>query len=122
MKDYIRIHEDDNVIVALNEIKKDEVVVAGNLSVTALEDIPAGHKMAIAEIAEQGEVIKYGCRIGNAKEVIKAGTWVHTHNVKTALGDLLDYTYEPVETKLAPTEDVTFMCFNRPDGKVGVRN
>lgn len=122
MKDYIRIHEDDNVIVALNEIKKGEVVVTGNLSVTALEDIPAGHKMAISDIAEQGEVIKYGCRIGNAKESIKTGTWVHTHNVKTALGDLLDYTYEPVETKLAPTEDVTFMGFNRPDGKVGVRN
>ena len=72
MKDYIKIHEDDNVIVALNEIKKDEVVVAGNLSVTALEDIPAGHKMAIAEIAEQGEVIKYGCRIGNAKVLSNA--------------------------------------------------
>ena len=122
MKDYIKIHEDDNVIVALNEIKKGEEVVTGDISVTALEDIPAGHKMAIADIEVLGEVIKYGCRIGNAKEEIKTGEWVHTHNLKTALGDLLDYTYEPVETKLASTEDVTFMGFNSPDGKVGVRN
>ncbi len=122
MKDYIKIHENDNVIVALKEIAEGESVVAGDVTVTALETIPAGHKMAIREIAEGGDVIKYGFRIGNAKEVIKAGQWIHTHNVKTALGDLLTYTYEPVDTTLAATEDATFMGFNRPDGKVGVRN
>lgn len=122
MKDYIKIHENDNVIVALKEIAEGESVVAGDVTVTALETIPAGHKMAIREIAEGGDVIKYGFRIGNAKEVIKAGQWIHTHNVKTALGDLLTYTYEPVDTTLTTTEDATFMGFKRPDGKVGVRN
>lgn len=122
MKDYIKIHENDNVIVALKEIAEGESVVAGDMTVTALETIPAGHKMAIREIAEGSDVIKYGFRIGNAKEAIKAGQWIHTHNVKTALGDLLTYTYEPVDTTLETTEDATFMGFNRPDGKVGVRN
>lgn len=122
VKDYIKIHENDNVIVALKEIPEGETVEAGDITVTALETIPAGHKMAISEIAENGEVIKYGCRIGNAKETIKAGQWIHTHNVKTALGDLLEYTYEPVDTTLEATSDATFMGFNRPDGKVGVRN
>ena len=122
MKDYIKIHENDNVIVALKEIAGGESVTAGDLTVTALETIPAGHKMAIKDIAEGGDVTKYGFRIGNAKEAIKAGQWIHTHNVKTALGDLLEYNYEPVETTLAPTEDATFMGFHRPDGKVGVRN
>ena len=45
-----------------------------------------------------------------------------THNVKTALGDLLEYTYNPTPVEEKKTEDVTFMGFNRPDGKVGVRN
>ena len=40
---------------------------------------------------------KYGFRIGNAKEDIPAGTWIHTHNLKTALGDLLEYEYHPIE-------------------------
>lgn len=122
MKDYIKIHENDNVIVALKEIAEGEVVSAGNVEVKALETIPAGHKMAVKDIAEGEEVIKYGFRIGNAKEAVKAGQWIHTHNVKTALGDLLEYTYEPVETEVKETEDTTFMGFNRPNGKVGVRN
>ena len=78
--------------------------------------------MAICDIAEGGEVIKYGYRIGNAKEAITTGSWIHVHNVKTALGDLLEYTYEPTPVEEKTTEDVTFMGFNRPDGKVGVRN
>lgn len=127
MQDFLKINDNDNVIVALNAIPAGTVVkVSGAdgsvLEVVAAEEIPAGHKMALCDIPEGGEVIKYGYRIGNAKEEIKTGAWIHTHNVKTALGDLLEYTYEPVEVQESKTEDVTFMGFNRPDGKVGVRN
>lgn len=118
MKDHIKINEKDNVVVAL------ENIVAGRTvqGVLALQDIPAGHKMAIAPIKAGEKVIKYGYPIGFATEDIKAGEWVHTHNIKTALGDILDYKYEPVNTDIKKTEDVTFMGYNRLDGKVGVRN
>ena len=122
MQDFIKIHEDDNVVVAINTLAPGSVVDLGDVQVTAGEEIPAGHKMAIKDIACGEAVTKYGFRIGNAKEDVKAGQWIHTHNVKTALGDLLDYTYEPVTYEEKTTEDVTFMGFNRPDGKVGVRN
>lgn len=122
MKDFIRINENDNVIVALKELTPGESVAVGGETIVACETIPAGHKMAIRDISAETEVIKYGFRIGNAKEEIKAGQWVHVHNVGTALGDLLEYTYEPVPTGLKETEDATFMGYNRPDGKVGVRN
>ena len=122
MQDFIRIHEDDNVVVAINTLAAGTVVDLGTVQVTAAEEIPAGHKMAIKDIACGADVTKYGFRIGNAKEDIKAGQWIHTHNVKTALGDLLEYTYEPVTVEEQTTEDATFLGFNRPDGKVGVRN
>ena len=122
MKNYIRIHENDNVIVAIREIAAGEAVSADGVQVAAKETIPAGHKMAICDIEKGCEVIKYGFRIGNAKEDIKAGRWVHTHNVGTALGDLLEYSYELVGVKEAAMPDATFMGFKRPDGKVGVRN
>lgn len=118
MREYIKINENDNVIVALQEIKKGSVVEG----VAATADIPAGHKMAIRTIPEGADVIKYGYRIGIAKENINSGDWVHTHNIKTALKDLLEYRYEPVDTSLEKTEDATFMGFSRPDGTVGVRN
>lgn len=122
MKDFIRINENDNVIVALKELAPGESVMVGDETIISCETIPAGHKMAIRDIAAGAEVIKYGFRIGNAKEEIKAGQWVHVHNVGTALGDLLEYTYEPVSAALKATADATFMGYNRPDGKVGVRN
>ncbi len=129
MQNFIKINDNDNVVVALEAIPAGESINVGvqgaEKQITALEEIPAGHKMAVCDIPEGGEVIKYGYRIGNTKEAVKAGAWIHTHNIKTALGDLLEYTYEPVDSELAPAEGaeaVSFMGFNRPDGKVGVRN
>ena len=123
MQNFLMINDNDNVIVALQTIPQGtEIVLEEGRVVVAREDIPAGHKMAVAEIEEGTPVIKYGYRIGIAKEVIKAGDWIHTHNVKTALGDLLEYTYDPTTVEEVKTEDATFMGFNRPDGKVGVRN
>ena len=126
MQDFLKINDNDNVVVALNTIPAGEKITVsvgdGQKTVTAREEIPAGHKMAIFDIPEGGEVIKYGYRIGNAKENIAEGSWIHTHNVKTALGDLLEYTYNPTPVEEKKTEDVTFMGFNRPDGRVGVRN
>lgn len=124
MQDFLKINDNDNVVVALNTIPAGTSISIepDGMSVTALEEIPAGHKMAVYDIPEGGEVIKYGYRIGNAKEAIKAGNWIHTHNVKTALGDLLEYSYNPTPVEEKQTQDVTFMGFNRPNGKVGVRN
>lgn len=122
MKDFMKINENDNVIVALKEMKKGEKISLENTEIEALETIPAGHKMAVKDICEGADVIKYGFRIGTVKEDIKAGQWVHTHNIKTALGDLLEYKYEPVHMEEKITEDATFLGFQRPDGKVGVRN
>ena len=126
MQNFLKINDNDNVVVALNTIPAGETITVeaegGSKSVTAREEIPAGHKMAICDIPQGGEVIKYGYRIGNAKEAIATGSWIHVHNVKTALGDLLEYTYEPTPVEEKTTEDVTFMGFNRPNGKVGVRN
>lgn len=126
MQDFLKINENDKVVVALKTIPAGETVTVDvqgeKRQITALEEIPAGHKMAVCDIPAGEEVIKYGYRIGNAKEDIRAGAWVHTHNLKTALGDLLEYQYEPVKVEEKRTEDVTFMGFERPDGKVGVRN
>ena len=122
MKEYIRIHEKDNVLVAVKEIAAGEKVAIDKTEVEALETIPAGHKMAVSKIRKGDEIIKYGSRIGNATKDIPAGTWVHTHNVKTALGDLLEYTYSPVKTQMEPMEAATFMGYVRHDGKVGIRN
>lgn len=122
MKDFMKIHPSDNVAVALKTLAPGTVIQIGGESVTAREEIPAGHKMALRAIPAGGEVIKYGFRIGNAKEDVEAGAWIHVHNLKTALNDLLEYEYHPVQAQVEKQPEATFQGFVRKDGKVGVRN
>ena len=72
----------DNVVVALRQLTQGEVISMNNRGISAKEDIPKGHKMAI-QLIEQGEMlIKYGEKIGEAIKVISEGEHVHTHNVR----------------------------------------
>ncbi len=117
-----KIHEDDNVVVAVSVIEKGKAVSINDDEIVANMDIPAGHKMAIRDINEGEAIIKYGNPIGRAKEKIKKGDWIHLHNVKTGLGEELTYTYEPAEIKIPKNRETFFDGFERKDGKAGIRN
>ncbi len=120
--DTIRIHPEDNVVVALHDIDKGQSIETGDKAVTVREKIGRGHKIAIRDIPKDSPVIKYGTRIGIAKEEIKTGCFVHTHNVKTALSEEAEYEYAPVINKLPELKGRTFMGYRREDGKTGIRN
>lgn len=122
MQDFIRIHQNDNVAVALRPIAQGEVLDVAGISVTTKEEIPQGHKFAIKSIKKGEEIVKYGFRIGYAQADIEVGQWIHVHNLKTALGDLLTYEYHPIGSELKETEHAYFDGFRRTDGKAGVRN
>ena len=123
MQDIVKINQNDNVAVALRPLNKGEGLQAAETAVTLMEDIPQGHKFALREIKSGEEVVKYGFRIGFAKEDIQPGQWVHVHNVKTALGDVLTYDYEPEgHQDVEPTEHTYFEGYRRTDGKAGIRN
>ena len=70
------------------------------IDVTTVEDIPQGHKFVIKAIKNGDPVIKYGFRIGFAQADIPVGAWVHTHNLKTGLGELLEYTYDQRDIRM----------------------
>ena len=122
MKTYLRISPKDNVAVALAPLPSGTAVELDGLSLILKDEIPQGHKFALTDIPEGSQIIKYGYPIGLATENIPCGSWVHTHNIRTGLGDLLTYTYDRQVTELSPTPERFFRGFRRPDGKVGVRN
>ena len=122
MKDWSKINSKDNVCVALRPLEKGTVIKEADFEVEVKEDIMQGHKVALCDIKEGEEIIKYGSPIGYAKEDIKKGQWVHVQNIKTTLGDLLEYEYHPVGHELEQTEPAYFNGYRRPNGKVGVRN
>lgn len=108
----LRIHPTDNVAV----------------------DTKTGHKQAVTDIPKGAPVIKYGFPIGLATADIRAGEHVHSHNLATALGEKLEYTYEPVnagETECADKAKAaggpgvgspTINAYVRSNGDIGIRN
>ena len=119
----IRIHARDNVAVAISPVEAGEkLLLTGGVEVTALAGIPAGHKIALTDIPEGENIVKYGFPIGHAKENIKKGAWVHSHNVSSNLSGLKEYTYTPVKGETRYEEPAAFMGYPREDGRVGIRN
>jgi len=53
------------------------------IRVSAQNDIPIGHKLAIKKLKANDTVIKYGVDIGRAVAPIKVGEHAHVHNIKT---------------------------------------
>jgi (2R)-sulfolactate sulfo-lyase subunit alpha len=53
------------------------------ITVTVLDDIPIGHKLALGAIADGDTILKYGHDIGRAVATVAAGGHVHVHNIKT---------------------------------------
>ncbi len=53
------------------------------ITITAMDDIPLGHKLALSDIKKGETIIKYGHDIGKAVADIPQGHHAHVHNVKT---------------------------------------
>ena len=118
----IRLAPEDNVVVArVDVLSGTEITGEG---VTAVDVVPAGHKIATRPIAVGEPVRKYDQIIGFASEPVEAGAHVHVHNC--AMGDFeRDYAIgqemKPVD--FVPEGDrASFQGYLRPDGRVGTRN
>ena len=84
--------------------------------------VPAGHKIALCDLAPGERVIKYGFPIGSATQAILRGSHVHTHNLRTLLSGKVEYVYHPKACALPPAPAAVFQGYPRADGRVGVRN
>lgn len=73
---YIKIKEQDNVAIAVEDIKAGTEVMAG---ITAHQDIPQAHKIALCDIPKGGEIIRYGVVLGYATGPIGKGEWINEH-------------------------------------------
>lgn len=122
MKDFIKINENDNVIVAIKELAEGEKVTVDGKEYTAAETIPAGHKMAICDIPQGGDVIKYGFRIGNAKREYQSRSVGACTQYQNSTRRSAHLYLRAGKNRGEKTEERTFMGFARPDGSVGVRN
>ena len=103
---YVKIKDEDNVAIAVNEIKAGTEVMEG---VTARHDIPQAHKIALQDIPKGEPVIRYGVVLGYALEEIKKGDWINefmlelptppdVDNMEFATNIVTDLPEPPVKT------------------------
>lgn len=119
----LRVHPDDNVLVALRDLSGGEIVRVDGEAITLPGDVPAGHKLASRPMRAGAVVVKYGYPIGRMDEAAAAGAWIHGHNLSTGLQGLSEYPYEPSRPPApAGGKPPAFLGYRRHDGSVGTRN
>jgi SAF domain len=85
----------DNVAVALRGIGAGEAAVSSDgRRIQCVEEIPQGHKLALAPIAAGEALIRFGVAVGIAKSEISPGALAHIHNVRSQYLDNDEDHYE----------------------------
>ena len=122
----IRLHPDDNVVVARIDVVPGIPVEGDNRHPGFLirDKVLAGYKIAARDLKKGEPILKYNVTVGFAADDIKAGTMLHSHNTEFREFDR-DYAhgkyYRPVQM-LPEAERATFQGIVRPDGRVATRN
>lgn len=120
----IQIDDRDNVAIAIEAIASGTRVTP---EITAQEDIPQAHKIALCDIAQGGEIVRYGVCIGYALASLPAGSWVDEHRLRVAESPALEdlawgTNLVPVEALPTPTIS-SFEGYENPHGGfAGTRN
>jgi altronate hydrolase len=121
----LKIHPKDNVLVALQDLRKDQDIVFNGSKYTLKTDVDAKHKFTIQDLNPGDPVFMYGVLVGKAKEKIETGARISTANLKHASDEYslssvrkTDW-HVPEENKW---KNRTFMGYHRSDGSVGTAN
>ena len=123
MAEFIKINASDNVAVAIHDVEAGGSFDIDGTSLTTLVKIPAGHKVALKDMTAGEDVIKYGFPIGHLLQAIPQGGLIDHSVLKTNLEGLLEYSYQPDLTEIAPASDKAFFKgYRRADGRAGIRN
>lgn len=120
----IRVHPDDNIIVALQDLDVGETVILGEESHAIRECVPHKHKFAAQDFATGDRLIMYGVCVGEAQMPIKQGSAITTQNVKHASAAFTNerQTFSWQAPQHSNWEGTTFEGFKRANGDVGTAN
>ncbi len=119
----IRIKVIDNVAVAVHDLAAGVEVLPG---VTTRQEIPQAHKVALRDIPQGGEIIRYGVTLGYAKDPIPVGSWINEHMLdlpQTPAVDDMPFGTNIVDMKDLPDPTrTTWLGYRNKVGPAGTRN
>jgi len=123
-KRILKVHPKDNVIVALQDLRKGETVVYEGVSYILQDDVPAKHKFYMNDMQPGDEAIMYGVLVGKAQIFIPKGSRMSVENLKHAAEP---FEFRPFRAEwhapdVSKWKGRTFNGYHRADGRVGTAN
>lgn len=120
----LKIHPNDNVLVALQNLAKGETVIHDGHEYVLQDDIQAKHKFFMQDMNVGDHIIMYGVLVGKAQHFILKGGLMDTENTKHASDpyEFRPYHYEWHAPDVSKFADRTFNGYIRNDGRVGTAN
>ncbi len=120
----LKVHPKDNVVVALQDLKKGQEVSLNGVMYTVKEDIAAKHKFFENDMKTGDAVIMYGVLVGKAQHDIAKGSRMSTENIKHAAEPYYyrESHYEWHAPDVSKFNGKTFNGYHRSDGRVGTAN
>jgi altronate hydrolase len=118
---YLKLHPADDVAIALRPLSPGEIIDG----VTVMENIAAGHKIAVRAISAGDVIQKYATRIAVATTAIAAGTHVHVHNASMPANPINLRRSDLSKPVIAPSIvdlPTHFNGIRRKDGRIATRN
>jgi altronate hydrolase len=124
LSEYIKIHPDDNVAVALRDLKAGNQISSGETIFLLPEDIRAKHKFTLQSISKGQTLVMYGIVVGTAKINLIQGAAITIQNVGHETSPVIER--QPMtqweKPLVHPWQNVTFKGYHRQDGSVGTAN
>ncbi|MDR3711253.1 MAG: altronate dehydratase family protein [Puia sp.] len=120
----LKVHPDDNVLVALSDLPKGETILFENTEYILQDAIKAKHKFATVALQPGDSITMYGVLVGKAQSAIPQGGLISTGNVKHASSDFTvgERHTDWVKPDVSKFEGRTFLGYHRADGSVGTSN
>ena len=121
----LKVHPQDNVIVALTDLKKGDTVEENGAVYTLQEDIPAKHKFTETALNTGDAITMYGVLVGRAKQPLPAGVRIAVGNVQHAASDFKLAEQRKTswhKPDVSKWQQRMFLGYHRADGSVGTGN
>lgn len=120
----LRIHPQDNVLVALSDLKKGEKISFEGKDIVLTSQVPAKHKFTMADMNPGDKIYMYGIIVGKAILQIAKGEVITTENIahQTAAYTGKRNTSSWKAPDVSAWKNRTFDGYHRPDGQVGTAN
>ncbi len=124
MRKVLKVHPDDNLIVALQDLAAGEEVMLNGEPYTVMLPTSAKHKFTTEKLNTGDAVTMYGVIVGRATQPIQRGEVITTFNIKHAANpaQVRPTHYQWSAPNVEHFEKRTFNGFHRSDGKVGITN